>query len=324
MTTASACLPTIRPLVAEDAEQTSRLSSLPQINWGETKDSWKTLIAASKGFAYAMTIPNKKQTGDVIIATVLAVPFDRKTRISSFIVHPDCQKRGLGRKLFGHLLNAIQNSTSNYLELEGSTAAKHLYETNGFKVDYEVVSFSKELVRDPQKLWQRIRRKCEGIFEAIKEAVRGGDTRRFIVGPKDLKMIAKMDEETFGASRAELLEKVNHVGLCRIFVDKKNDEVEGFVMSTEERNGVRIGPWVHKNSQGAAKVLNMALNALSRQSQVKSVTVNTANKVAVDILQKQGFIKEPYTTYHMHRELPHHQMAGNHPNNYAIWSFSLG
>lgn len=239
MTTASACLPTIRPLVAEDAEQTSRLSSLPQINWGETKDSWKTLIAASKGFAYAMTIPNKKQTGDVIIATVLAVPFDRKTRISSFIVHPDCQKRGLGRKLFGHLLNAIQNSTSNYLELEGSTAAKHLYETNGFKVDYEVVSFSKELVRDPQKLWQRIRRKCEGIFEAIKEAIRGGDTRRFIVGPKDLKMIAKMDEETFGASRAELLEKVNHVGLCRIFVDKKMTRLK--VLSCLLKNGMASG-----------------------------------------------------------------------------------
>lgn len=283
----------------KDPQNGLSLSSSPQIGWDTTLQEWKRDITYS-GHAYAIKAINHNTSTENIVGTITALFLDNKIRVMNMIIHPDHQRKGLATRLLEYLIKKIDPTNSLYLELEGSSMGKRLYEKFGFKTDYEVSSF-----------WK--------IAEEIQEKT----SISCLETEKELQEVTALDTKAFGASRADLLKKISDVANKHILIDKKNDQVEGFVMYTPSYNGVRIGPWVHSDAGGAERLMKAAMQNIAKEFPKATMTVNTTNEIGQSILKQLNFNQAAYTTYHMHRG-NQSNAACNRNIYHAIWSFGLG
>jgi GNAT superfamily N-acetyltransferase len=282
----------------KDAKEGLQLSSSPRIGWDMTLDDWKRAITYS-GHAYAIkdrTLTSDKST----IGTVAAIVFEEKVRILNMIIHPDHQRKKLATRLLKHLIRKVDPKNSRYLELEATSMGKPLYEKFGFKTDYELASFWK-MAEETQE----------------KHTVPSLNTEQ------ELEEIIKLDKEAFGASRETLLRKIAAVAKKHILIDKENQDIKGFVMYTQAKNCIKIGPWIHRNAEGAEKLMKAAIVNISQEFPKTKMTVNVTNQTARSILGNLNFTKVPHVIYHMHKG-NQTRVACNPDIYYAVWTFGLG
>lgn len=280
----------IRKLDDRDIEKTQDLSS--KIGWGDTAEDWKNFIAASKGNAFA--IVDNSSGSEKIIATALGIMFPDKIRIASVLADPAIQRQGLGTRIFKHLLHTLPQTN---LELDASAIGKPLYEKYGFVTDYEITAFVKQL-----------------------EKMESKDFPEYTCTNEDLKGVIKLDAKAFGSSREELIRKSFESANTKILVEKEDKNVIGFLVYTKECNGVRIGPWIHANPEGAERLLHAALSKISNQFPSSQVTLHSANEVGLNILLKKGF-KPSFTSYHMHKGT---LSLSDRSIYFGIWTLGLG
>ena len=216
------------------------------------------------------------------------------------LVNPSYWRRGLGKIVFKQLLNSIPKENNTPLELEASSAGKPLYEQFGFKSDYEVSSYFKQTNETT----------CEKAqSETCTE--------------EDIKEIVALDAAACGSTREEQIRKITKIAKNQIVVDKRDDHVQGFLIYSKCDNGIRIGPWIHQNSKDSAKLFQRAFKIISQKFPSTNVSVHTANQIAIDILNAEGFTKANFTSYHMHKGDDTHLNAKKEIY-YSIWSFGYG
>lgn len=289
----------IHPLTDKDAEKAHGISTLKEIGWRTTLEEWKKHIHLSNGFAFGVIENGSNQ----LVATAIAIHFNLKTRVLDVLVHPQHQKKGLGSWLFHHLINEIDSKQPAFLELEASPIGKNLYEKCGFKLDYEIVSFYANL-KDQKEISTN--------STAIQEC-----------SINDLDLVARLDEEAFGSSRKELLKTIDRVK-NRIFVDKRDGEILGFLICSEEEGGLRIGPWVHKDSEKSLNLFKTAIKEIRTKFPSHNLSVHTANRVTICALEALGFQKQSSRSFHMHRGNRETLPLPNNAIYYSIADFGVG
>ena len=318
---------TFYSLQPEDAAQCYALSSHPEINFGETVENWQEAIESSKGLAFAIIEKEESNNSAVfphvkkikIIATGIGIPFNRKTRLCNGVVHPSYQRQGLGRQLCNYLINEAAKRSLSYLELDGSSAGKSLYESVGFKVETEALSFY---------------RKAEAIsrWKWIEIALLPSNSSLFLRSNKDLDEVIELDAQAFGSARTDHIKRIAAIATKRILVDRQGDKVVGFLIYQEERDGVRIGPWVHSNPVGAEKLLKMAITLISSRFPSTQISVHTISAVAMKVLETYNFSKASFTSYRMYKQSeadndslkPKDSPQSNPHIYYSMWSFGMG
>ena len=281
--------PSIVPLEKEDLSKAFILST--KIGWTDSTEDWKEAYNATSGSAFSLFSSNQ------MIGTALGVHYGDKTRIANVIIDPDYQGQGHGFRLFKHLIDHLSADNSPLIELGASLAGKPLYEKFGFKTRYEIQSFSKVISTSSDF-------KSNGMF----------------CQEEDLESVIQLDEEAFGTSRANLIRNVFESAAHQILIDKQDEKTLGFLMWRQETDGIRIGPWIHQETEGAKRLVKMALHVLARNHPETKVTFHVTNQLAKDILIGEGF-NYAFSSYHM--TLGERVLSKN-STYYGIWSFAMG
>lgn len=79
-----------------------------------------------------------------IAGYVIGITYERTGYIASLATHPDHRRRGLGRGLVGHILDALIEQKASVVTLHVSTtneAAIRLYQSFGFRAVEEIAGY---------------------------------------------------------------------------------------------------------------------------------------------------------------------------------------
>jgi predicted N-acetyltransferase YhbS len=200
-----------RPFTADDIAAAHALSV--EVKWPHRADDWRFVLDAGAGFI--------AQDGGRVVGTALFWTFgDDGGSLGMVIVAPDCQGKGIGRKLMELLLEALGGRIT---VLHATPAGEPLYAKLGFKRigaihQHQSAEFSVPSFELPQG--EQLR------------AIEPGDTRA----------IADLASRASGLDRSALLP-----ALCKVangILLERDGEVIGFALIREFGRGHAIGPVV--------------------------------------------------------------------------------
>ena len=167
--------PTIRPLGPADLEKCAALSV--DRGWLPEKSKWLLLLEHAE--AFGVDAPD----GGLAGAVVLARYGKDLASAGMMLVAARYDRRGLGRALMEHLLDAAGGAT---VTLFATDAGKPLYEKLGFRTIRRSASFV-------------------GRFRAGRAPADNSKMRSRPAGPADMAAILDVDMAAFGADRGQIL-----------------------------------------------------------------------------------------------------------------------
>ena len=202
--------PVLRRLDAHDLPEALRLTQGQ--NWSHRLDDWDFHFRHGRGWAAC-------DSDGSLLGTALWWAYGPALgAVGLVVVRPDCQGRGIGRRLMDAIIGDAGDRT---LQLAATQAGLRLYEQCGF-VAVDRVS------------------QCQGVVRAIPVPVPDDVTLRELIRA-DLAAACHLDETATGAPRDELIEAVfdQHLGAV---VAERAGELVGFAMQRAFGRGTLIGP----------------------------------------------------------------------------------
>jgi GNAT superfamily N-acetyltransferase len=192
-----------------------------------------------------------------------AIAYGATARIGLMAVHPDVQRRGIGRAIMEHLLEWATGRGATTVLLDASPAGVPLYARLGFVTDDHARAYRSS---HPAALAGLQADAVEPLHLA------------------DLPEVAAFDAERFGASRVAILSQYAEECAGRAFVARDRQErVTGYLIAQSNR----LGPWLADTAQAAASLLHHALPLCSADVQV---LVPECNWAATTLLERVGFV----------------------------------
>ena len=251
----------IRPMLKQDIDFALLLTSCE--GWGSIALDFEEILAFDPESCFILEI------NEAPVGMICTIPYDGFGFISNLIVLKEHRNRGLGAILMKHALAHLEKRGVRSHLLDGVLSAVSLYERFGFEKKHK-----------PLRLEGRVEPKTS---DDIREMVKA-----------DLNDINGFDAKFFGASRKDFLEsRLRHFpSLCKVL--EIDGYIEGYIMGSERRGFIRIGPWVMKtNSERAEALLQDFSSACEGMPLRMGVLEN--NEMALHILQKHGFAQKSYS-----------------------------
>jgi GNAT superfamily N-acetyltransferase len=191
-----------------------------------------------------------------------AIAYGAMARIGLMAVHPDFQRRGIGRAIMEHLLEWVAVRGATTVLLDATPAGVPLYTRLGFVTDDYARAY---LCSHPATL-------ARPQADAVKP-----------LQPADLPEVVAFDAERFGASRAAILAQYAEECAGRAFVARdRRGRVAGYLIAQSHR----LGPWLADTAQAADSLLSQALPLCSADVQT---LVPECNRAAATVLERVGF-----------------------------------
>lgn len=221
----------LRALTSDDVPQTGMLTE--SVGWGRDDANFQRLIEWGQGGCFGIT------SGEQLVATVTTIQYaQQRAWIGMVIVHPDFQRRGLGQYISQFAVDYLQEQGIREIMLSASDQGQPVYERLGFR---------------------RICRMQAWLGETYPQTV--NPARRMT--PDDLSQIIALDAVAFGVKRSQPLKTYVHAFPTSGWCDGEPGHVAGFVLALAKETGlIWITPWIHQTTEGAARLLKTALNAL--------------------------------------------------------------
>ncbi|SPB17198.1 N-acetyltransferase GCN5 [Caballeronia novacaledonica] len=200
-----------RPFTAGDIAAAHALSV--EVKWPHRADDWRFVLDAGMGFI--------AQDGERVVGTALCWTYgDDGGSLGMVIVAPDCQGKGIGRKLMALLLDALGNRIT---VLHATPAGEPLYAKLGFGRigaihQHQSATFDVPVIDPPEG--ERLR------------AIEPGDTR----------VIVDLASRAGGLDRNALLPAL--LNIARGIVLERDGELLGFSLIRAFGRGHAIGPVV--------------------------------------------------------------------------------
>jgi GNAT superfamily N-acetyltransferase len=191
-----------------------------------------------------------------------AIAYGATARIGLMAVHPNVQRRGIGRALMEHLLEWAAGRGATTVLLDATPAGVPLYTRLGFVTDDHARAYS-----------------------SSRPAALAGPPADAVapLQPADLPEVVAFDAERFGAPRAAVLAQYADECAGRAFVARdRRGRVAGYLMAQAHR----LGPWLAGTEQAAEALLCRALPLCSADAQV---LVPECNRAATTLLERVGF-----------------------------------
>lgn len=210
-----------------------RLSRL--IGWNQAASDWAYLLALGDGVGL------ETADGD-LVASALALPYDRFAWICMVLVAPDYRRQGLATRLMDQVV-ARQEAQGRVPGLDATPDGREVYRRIGFVDLYELGRYRADAVAAP--------------------ALREPDVDIQPMTEADLDTIGPVDLRVFGADRMALLHHLRERVQDAALVAWRGSGVSGYVMARDGREASQIGPLVAEDDDAAMALAAAAFEAIS-------------------------------------------------------------
>lgn len=260
----------IRRLTLQDAHEAVLVSQ--SVNWNHQVRDWQRVLQWSGNTAYGVIKLNR------LIATACAIRFGRQRAwLCMIVTQKRFQGQGFGTQVTQTALESLQRSGVQEIMLDATEIGQNTYERLGFRPLWKM------------DIW---------VGQPNFSDVVMPETLRPIT-KEDLPQVSALDATVFGADRSRILQDLLAEFPDFAWVDVVDDEVQGFIMA-QKSSGERahVGPWIHKEVDGAQSLLARAAAALP--SKVLRIETPEHNWAAREIVAGAGFTQSHICTRMVH------------------------
>ncbi|MCC3359192.1 GNAT family N-acetyltransferase [Bacillus sp. REN16] len=217
----------IEQLTKQDIEQLILHTKMQ--GWAYNRQELETLFAIGKIFGH-------KNKQNEIVSCAAIIPYDnnRIASIGMVLVNQHYRGLGLGKEVVLSCINAVPAETP--IMLVASEAGKPLYEKLGFTT----IDVVHKVVTIPR---------TEPTASELEVKITSFQNQ-------DFDEVVKLDEETFGANRKELITHRLKQAKKSIIARNKNGKLIGFGLCIQIDKGLVIGPIIAPNDQIALLQVN--------------------------------------------------------------------
>lgn len=234
------------------------------------------------------------ELNSTVVGMVGAMDYGEFAYIGLMAVHPTVQRQGIGRALMEKLLNWLDARGTNVAQLDATEAGANLYPLFGFVEDSKRLVFQRDRTMHSPPSPSRVKTLCK----------------------ENLSALIAFDVPIFGANRLPVFAAYLSELPDRAFVAYDDvGQITGYLFVQP----AILGPWAASTPEAAKALLAMALQEPC--DRVYRVLVPSANRAAVNLLERYGFIQQ--------RELRHMRRGesvapGQIERLYGLANFAIG
>jgi GNAT superfamily N-acetyltransferase len=235
----------VRALAPADIPAAMRLKEAA--GWNQTETDWQNLLEYAPETCFGL------ECEGVLAATTTAVCYGRRLAwIGMVLTHPDYRRRGFGRRLMEHALDALAAQRVEWIKLDATDMGAPLYRSLGFEDEC------------PIERWGAPPQHRPGTPAAVSPDADW----------------AALDLPAFGADRSRLLAMLARLGAAAI-------PGEGFGMGRPGSKAAYFGPCVSRSPEAARELL--AWFAARHPGQAMYWDLLPGNPAAVRLAREFGF-----------------------------------
>lgn len=199
--------------------------------WNQTERDWQHfLIAAPHGALVAVE-------NDAVIGTVATLPYGPFAWISMVLVDPAARGRGIGTLLLNRGLALVPHGSA--ARLDATPAGEVIYRKLGFVAEYGL----------------------SRLFLDARTRTIAAPSGPRLMAPDDWPAILEMDAHAFGASRANLLERLATDAPEYAWVLERDGRLEGHLFGRHGHVREHLGPLIADSAETAALLLKACVAA---------------------------------------------------------------
>ncbi|HWZ98476.1 MAG TPA: GNAT family N-acetyltransferase [Candidatus Dormibacteraeota bacterium] len=251
----------LRAMTENDIAAGMRLKELA--GWNQTEADWKRFLGADREGCFVAEVD------ETVCGTAATIRYQgRFAWVGMVLVDPDYRGRGIGTRLLERCIEHLDSINVPCIKLDATPLGKPIYEKLGFVSEYELERWTlKRTVRN--SLQQKPIENDEPMPAPL------------------LEHVLKADREAFGADRSVILRSVNHE--APLFTDGvwNAGGMEGYAFGRRGSFADHLGPWIAKDEEAAARMLDRFLAQSTRETIVTDCS--KANPFARKLLQERGF-----------------------------------
>ena len=215
--------------------------------------------------------------------------------IGHLIVVPDYRRRGLGERMIAYALDYLAGRGYSTVRLEADPMGVGIYRRLGFQQQFRSLRFRCDPPHNPILTGSGNVLPCQGGQQ-----------------------LAALDRHAFGDDRQSQLAGL--VAKARAtFAYQSQGEIQGYAVAFPSVVGVHLGPWIARNREVAASLIDRVLTEFAETSIV--VGVPETNPDAVELLKDRGF-RETESSLRMIRGGP--APEGDSQQLFAIANGAMG
>lgn len=228
--------------------------------WNQTKDDWMRFLAHQPDGCFIA-----EWDGQPVGTATTTIYEDKVAWIGMVLVHPNAQRRGIGRALLEHCIAFLKPRVA-CIKLDATPLGKTLYDTLGFKDEWTLKRWGTNHAELPATPMQyRVRRWQEGDHEAIQV----------------------LDADAFGVLRWPMMHRLTWQPSRALIHLTPKQRVSAFGVVRKGARAHYLGP-VAANSIAAAGPLIKSL-VLALPNERIFWDIPDANTGAVELAQRLGF-----------------------------------
>ncbi len=276
----------LRLLTADDLAFADELRALA--GWNQTPADWRRFLLLNPEGCFLA------ECDGAPAGTATTLIFGAELAwVSMMLVHPDRQRRGVGRALLTRCLEYLEERRIRCVKLDATPMGKVVYDTFGFREEGRL------------SRWE-----CDRYTAEAGSPRRAPALRSWAAG--DEAKIAALDREAFGVSRFNVIEALARESRTGFVLHEIGGSVGGYGLLRDGSRALYAGPVV-ASASAFFPVLMRAL--LSRCGERRIFwDIPDQNADAIGWAEKHGFIRQRplirmFRGEHVHRGRPEMQWA---------------
>ncbi len=244
----------IRTLEADDANRALELSRAE--GWLQNARDWENLIRWSEGGAYGI------EDGNTLVAVGVCCSWgNTRGRLANIITHRDYRHRGLAKVIIQTLMRTLQKRGVSVIDLDANEDVSKMYAPYGFVATHDVDLYM-------------------GTPKTAVPVLKPNGTEA------DIDAIINLDTQIFGAPRPLVIRDLVHGPDAKIWVDREEEQLNGYLITHRHDSFIKVGPWVHHDPTQARAMLE-GVASYYQGAKIRVDTIS-ANPHAVSIVKDLG------------------------------------
>lgn len=285
----------IRPLTRADLPFADRVRGLA--GWNQTLADWERFLATEPDGCFLA-----EWNGEPAGTATTTVYGPALAWIGMVLVHPDHRRRGIGRALLDHCVDALRRRGVRGIKLDATPAGKMVYDGLGFQAEWTLTRWAGPA---PMGIGS-------GVMEILKSGFAGprqpqldqprlepterGPVSRLPCGSlrpwqrADLPAVAVLDAAVFGVSRGRLLRALAEQSLAALVLEGQAGQLAGFGVLRPGARAVYLGPVVAVSDSAGLALIETLLARCG--GELVFWDIPDANIAAAAWAEQHGFTRQ--------------------------------